>query len=86
MIQTAPAPYPYMTWRQLQKHYPESWVLLLNADVLPVGYTVKGGQFVYSDQNQNNVFSRAKTLPKGSRMDIVYTGKRDLPENILLCL
>jgi hypothetical protein len=85
--QSAPATgFPYLTWGQLKKRYPDQWVLLVNADNNPTGYAVKGGQFVGSTAKQDDVFDFAKDLPKGSRMSVVFTGNRELPDNVVLCL
>ena len=78
--------YPYLTWRQLKQRYPDQWVLLINADTLPTGYAVKGGQFVANNASQDEIFKQAAQLPKGSKMDVVFTGNRELPENVVLCL
>ena len=81
-----PISYPYLTWNQLKKRYPDQWVLLINSDTNPTGYAVRGGQFVYNDTVQERVFDQATQLPKGSKMDIVFTGSRELPDNVVLCL
>jgi hypothetical protein len=78
--------FPYLTWKQLQKEHPDRWVLLVNADSLPMGYAVKGGQVVASADTQEEALAQAHQLPKGSRMSVVFTGKRGLPDNVILCL
>ena len=60
--------------------------MLINADSLPTGYAVKGGQFVGSASKQDDAFAYSKQVPKGSKMSIVFTGSRELPKDVVLCL
>jgi hypothetical protein len=78
--------FPYLTWRQLKTRYPDQWVMLINADSLPTGYAVKGGEFVGSASNQDDAFDYARHVPTGSTMSVVFTGSRELPKDVVLCL
>ena len=71
--------YPYLTWKQLKKQYPDQWVLLLNPVSATSGYRVSGGQFVAASTNQMGMLTDARKLPKGSRISVIYTGSVALP-------
>lgn len=66
--------YPYFTWSQLKRRYPNQWVLLLNPVAATSGYKVEGGELVASSPDQMGMLTDARNLPKGSRISVIYTG------------
>jgi hypothetical protein len=82
--QTRPVTYPYQTVKQLKRLHPDQWVLLLN----PVwkGHQLEGGQFVTTAAEEMAMLGEANSLPKGSRITLYFTGKRELPADAAICL
>lgn len=78
--------YPYMTWQQLKLQYPDSWILLLDPKRKSNSQTLLGGQFVASEQSQDDALGQAQLVPPGHRMSVIFTGTLQLPDNLLLCL
>ncbi len=75
--------YPYMTFEELKREYPNSWILLLNPDDVPLE---RSGNFVYKSKSKASALKKAKTLPQGSTFGLAYTGEIKLAKNVVICL
>jgi len=72
---------------QLTKEYPDSWVLLLQPRLTDGGATIEGGLFVYQSKQRTDVLNKVKSLDLHNQTwTTLYTGKIEMPENVVICL
>lgn len=77
---------PYMSFREIKKKYPDSWVLLLDPKPHPTGMGYYGGRPVYKHKEKMKAMEKASELPKGSFFGVAYTGEIKMPKNTVICL
>ncbi len=78
--------YPYKTVTELQNEFHDCWVLLLNADYNS-DFEIVGGSFVAKGKKHEKVWEKSKSITgNGLRFSAIYTGKIEVPDNVILCL
>lgn len=75
--------YPYMTFAEMKKQFPNAWILLLNPDDVPIE---RSGNFVYKSKSKASALKKARTLPQGSTFGLAYTGEIKIDKNVVICL
>jgi hypothetical protein len=63
----------YVALEELQKKYPDSWVLLENPKPNPQNSKIIGGVFHYKHKNREKVYAKAALLQLNN-ISILYTG------------
>ncbi len=70
--------FPYRTFEELQKLFPQSWILLLDPETQNDNPFKKNGLLVEQNRDKTKLIAVAQKLPKGSRFAFVFTGEVDI--------
>lgn len=81
----------YMTFKEMKKLFPDTWILLANPESEPASAEISGGFFVYKNKNKKRLAEIAKYIEIDKSFvtkvfRIIYTGEIKLPKNHIVCL
>jgi len=81
----------YMTFKEMKKQFPDTWILLANPESEPASAEITGGFFIYKNKNKKRVVEKSKEIEIDKSFTvnvfrIIYTGEIKLPKNHIVCL
>ncbi|MBI4648624.1 MAG: hypothetical protein HY738_19075 [Bacteroidia bacterium] len=81
----------YMTFKEMQSSYPNTWILVSNPVSEPASADIISGYFLYKNKIKKRVLEKSKDLKVEddfiiNLLRIIYTGEIKLPKNHIVCL
>jgi len=81
----------YMTFKEMQSNYPDTWILVANPVSEPASAIIEGGYFLYQNKTKKRVLEKTTDIkiPENfvvNLLRVIYTGEIKLPKNHIVCL
>lgn len=80
-----------MTFKEMQKAFPDYWILVANPVSEPASIDLNSGYFLYKNKQKKKVLEKSKDFKTSkdfiiNLLQVIYTGEIKLPKNHIVCL
>lgn len=80
-----------MTFKEMQKEFPDSWLLIANPVSELASADIKSGYVLYNNKQKKRVVQKSNEIKtvegiEISLLRIIYTGEIKMPKNHIVCL